>query len=172
MKRKPNGITHAEACGLVEDALERVYKTLLYVRARLDRYKPDTVFDFERSASDYMEVKAKVDHADLLCNINWYGAYLKGAIAMALALRDMDLLDFPAVRISSGKYKATVSRAHPIVNKSIFDLFMSSTRNIEWLLYGVPNNVELRTQCEYDKKGKIIGAESKFYKKEITRTEI
>lgn len=159
-------LTHAEACKLVEDSLERVLKTLAYIRLRLERCPHDSIIPWIQGEQNAIE------EANLLCNINWYGAYLTGAIKMAMALKEWDLLDFPSKKIGSGNYKGTVKRPDKIVVKSIFDLFTENTRNLEWCLHGLPEGVEIRTQLEKNKRGKIIGAKSKFIKKEIKYKEI
>lgn len=162
----PN-LTHTEACNLVEDSLERVAKTLAYIRLRLAQVptdKPIQLTLFEQNA---------VEEANLLCNINWYGAYLSGARAMALALQEWDLLDFPLKKIGHGGYsKIAVKRADKIVNKAVFDLFLSNTRNLEYCLHGLPDGIEIFNDIERDKKGKIKSAKAKFLKKTTNYKEI
>lgn len=154
-------LTHEEACRLVEDAIERCAKTLAYIRCKLERKPQLSLFDMDT-----------VEQANILCNINWYGAYFKGAQSMALALKEWNLMDFPQQKIGSGNYKATVKRENPIVNKAIYDLFLSSTRNMEYCMTGLPDNVEIRFHTEKDKKGKIVKATAKFVKKETEYKEI
>lgn len=166
-------LTHTEACKMVEDALERVEKTLAYVRLKLDCNQPkDDTLPGIGECSEW-RIKGLVEEANLLCNINWYGAYLKGAIAMALALQDWDLLDFSLKKAGHGGYsKISVKRADRIVNKAVFDLFLSSTRNLEYCLHGLPDGIEIFTDIERDKKGKIKAAKAKFVKKQTTYKEI
>lgn len=160
-------LTHSEACKMVEDALERVGKTLAYIRLRLAE---DSYF-IERTGSE-MKVKGTVEEANLLCNINFYGAYLQGARRMALALQEWDMLDVPLKKIGRGNYKGTQKRKPKPVIKAVFDLFMEDTRNLEWCLHGLPENVEIFTEDKTDRKGKVIGAIAKFLKKETKYTEI
>lgn len=160
-------LTHEEACRLVEDALERCTKRLAYIRLKLEYKSPKaseqlSLFDLDA-----------VDRANLLRNINWYGAYLSGARAMARALEEWDLLDFPKKKTVHGGYSPIVlQRNDPIVNKAVLDLFLSSPRNIEYCLQGLPNNVEIQLNTERDKKGKVVKATAKFVKKETKYKEI
>lgn len=161
-------LTHTEACKLVEEALERIGRTLTYVRLQLAQ-DPDYL---DRSSNETI-LKAKVDEANLLCNINWYGAYLQGARRMALALEEWDLLDFPLQKVGhNNKHKSTVKRAAKPVNKAIFDLFIDSTRNLEWCLHGLPEGVEIFTRDKLDSKGKVIGKKAIFGKKEVNYKQI
>ncbi len=165
-------LTHTEACELVESALERVARTLAYVRLKLDfnQPTPDTLPGIGMCSENY--IKSLVEEANLLCNINHYGAYLQGARCMALALQEWDLLDFPLKKIGSGNYKGTQKRASKTINKAVFDLFMENTRNLEWCLHGLPDNIEIFTEPILDKKGKAKGVKAKFAKKEIKYKEI
>lgn len=160
-------LTHTEACKLVEDALERVGKTLAYIRLRL----AEDPFYQERNSKERV-IKGAVEEANILCNINFYGAYLQGARRMALALEEWDLLDFPSKKIGRGNHKGTQKRKPKPIIKAVFDLFMENTRNLEWCLHGLPDNVEIATEDKTDKKGKVIGARARFVKKEIKYTEI
>lgn len=164
MKAKTE-LTHTEACKLVEAALERVGKTLAYIRLRLDR---DPVY----RKSKPMVIRRTVEEANILCNINFYGAYLQGAQRMALALEELDLLDFPLKKIGSGNYKGTQRRASRAENRAMFDLFMENTRNLEWCLYGLPPNVEILMEDKTDKSGKVIGVKARFVRKETKYTEV
>ena len=159
-------LTHTEACKMVEDALERVGKRLAYIHLQLadDPY-------YEKRGKERI-IKSAVDEANLICNINYYGAYLQGARRMALALEEWDMLAVPLKKIGSGNYKGTQKRAKPIVVKAVFDLFMENTRNLEWCLHGLPDNVEIFTQDKTDAKGKVIGKKAIFGKKEIKYKEI
>lgn len=165
MSREPR-LTHEEACRLVDGAIERCAKTLAYIRLKIEHVDPRTEFSRDR------EPIRSVDRANLLCNINWYGAYLEGARAMARAMEDWRLMDFPSEKIGSGNYKGTVKRENPIVNKAIFDLFLKSIRNLEYCLQGLPLGVEIQYDVERDKKGKIKSAKARFVKKETTYEEI
>lgn len=160
-------LTHTEACRMVEDAIERVGKTLAYIRLKLAEDP-----NYMESSGSEMKVKAIVNEANLLCNINYYGAYLQGAQRMALALQEWDMLDTPLKKIGSGNYKSTKKREPKPVIQAIFDLFLENTRNLEWCLHGLPENVEIFTLPEYDKKGKIKGYKAKFGKRETKYTEI
>lgn len=160
-------LTHTEACQLVEDALERVVKTLAYIRLRLAK---DPHF-MARPGSE-MTVRGTVGEANLICNINFYGAYLQGARRMALALQEWDMLEVPLKKIGSGNYKGTLKRKPKPVIKAVFDLFMENTRNLEWCLHGLPDNVDIVTENKTDKKGKVIGVKAKFVKMETKYKEI
>ena len=161
-------LTHTEACKMVEDALERVGKTLAYIRLQL----AEDPHYLGRDSHERL-VKGTVDEANLICNVNYYGAYLQGAQRMALALEEWDLLDFPLKKIGHGShYKGTKKRAKPIVNKAVFDLFIENTRNLEWCLNGLPNDVEILIQDKTDTKGKVIGKKAVFGKREIKYKEI
>ena len=157
-------LTHTEACKMVEDALERVGKTLAYIRLRLAK---DPAY-----AGLEMKIQGTVDEANLICNINYYGAYLQGAQRMALALQEWDLLDFPLKKIGSGNYKGTQKRSPKPVNKAVFDLFIENTRNLEWCLHGLPDNVEIVTREILNNKGKVTGVKASFIKKETKYKEI
>lgn len=152
-------LTHEEACKLVEDSLERAVNTLLYIRAKLATPCRDGK---PRQLSLFDE--ANIEHANLLCNINWYGAYIKGAKAMYSALERKGFLDIPG-----SEKRANEDR---ITNKAMLDLYMENSRNLEWLLTEVPDSVQMVTSFERNKKGKIIKAKSRFYKKEVIRKEI
>lgn len=160
-------LTHTEACKLVDDALERVGKTLAYIRLRL----AEDPYYMERTGSE-MKVKGTVEEANILCNINFYGAYLQGAQRMALALQEWDLLDVPFMKIGSGNYKGTQKRKPKPIIKAVFDLFLENTRNLEWCLHGLPENVEIATENKTDKKGKLIKCRAYFDKRVIKYKEV
>ena len=160
-------LTHTEACKLVEDSLERVGKTLAYIRLRLAENPK-----YLREDSHAREVEGAIEEANLISNINYYGAYLQGAQRMALALQEWDLLAVPQKKIGSGNYKGTQKRAKPIVVKAVFDLFTESTRNLEWCLHGLPDNVEIATRDILNNKGKVTGVKARFVKKETKYKEI
>lgn len=152
-------LTHEEACKLVEDSIQRAVNTLLYIREKLNKPYP-TGKPHQLSLFD----EAKIEQANLLCNINWYGAYLKGAKAMYSALERKGFLDVP-----SSVKKANEDR---ITNKAMLYLYLENSRNLEWLLTEVPDSVQMVTSFERNKKGKVIKAKSRFYKKEMIRKEI
>lgn len=154
-------LSHEEACRLVEDSLERAVNTLLYIKAKLSRPHPNGTL---RQLSLFDEIK--IERANLLCNINCYGAYLKGAKAMFRALERNGFLDVPD---RESNKKATEDR---ITNRAMLDLYLENSRNLEWLLSEVPDTVRMITSFERDKKGKVIKAKSKFYKNEVIRKEI
>lgn len=157
-------LTHEEACKLVDNAIERCYNTLMYIRLKLSQSNSQNLSLFEQNT---------VEQVNLLCNINWYGAYLHGAQAMARALEDWDLLDFPKKKTGHGSYAAiTIQRANPIINKAIYDLFLSSSRNLEYCLNGLPSNMEIQYDVQRNKKGKVIEAKARFVKKVIKYEEI
>lgn len=156
MKEK---LTHEEACKLVEDSIQRAVNTLLYVREKLNKPYPN---GNPRQLSLFDE--NWIEHTNLLCNINWYGAYMKGAKTMYSALERKGFLDIP-----SNEKRVNEDR---ITNKAMLDLYMENSRNLEWLLTEVPDSVQMVTSYERNKKGKVIKAQSKFYKKEIIRKEI
>lgn len=150
-------LTHTEACELVEKALERVANTLAYIRCKLEK-RPDiplSLFDYNA-----------VDEANLLCNINYYGAYLKGAKAVIRVLLEHHMLDIPKPK-GLGSLKED-----RFTNKAYLDLMMESTRNLDWFMHGAPGSVQIRTSFDRDKKGKVIGAKAKFVKRVTTSVEI
>lgn len=147
-------LTHAEACRMVEDAIERVGKTLAYIRLRLAESP-----NYMESSGSEMKVKAIVNEANLLCNINHYGAYLSGAQAMYRAMERNFYLDYR-------------KKQDWLVSKAQLELFIENTRNLDWFLHDYPKGVEIFTELERDKKGKLIGAKAKFVKKETKYTEI
>lgn len=160
-------LTHEEACRLVESAIERCAKTLAYIRLRLEKDRGNEKYEIDSNGP----MMRAVDRANLLCNINWYGAYLSGARAMARAMEEWDLLDFPKRKAGHGGYTpVTIQRANPIVNKAILDLFLSSSRNLEYCLEGLPNNIEIHYDTERDKKGKLVKCRA-FFAKKVTRYE-
>ena len=161
-------LTHSEACKLVEDALERVGKTLAYIRLKLEK---DPHY-MQREGCGENKVNGVVDRANLLCNINFYGAYLQGARRMALALQEWDMLAVPLKKIGSCNYKGTQKRAKPVVVKALFDLFIENTRNLEWCLHGLPDNVEIATQEILNNKGKATGVKARFLKRETKYKEL
>lgn len=141
---------------LVQDALARSINALLYIRKKLEKSyrngKPRqlTLFD-----------EAKIERANLLCNINWYGAYLHGMRMMCLKLRDRCLCDEP---------KTNSSKEDKIYKKAILDLIMSSTINLERF---VNEEYEIRfTEHERDKKGKLKSCRAYFAKKTTNYIEI
>ena len=158
-------LTHEEACALVEGAIENCIRTLSYIRLRIERARSGSI----GSGPGDEIIRSAVDKANLLCNINRYGAYLSGARAMARALEAFDLLDFPKKKTGHGGYpRLTIPRAHPIVNKAVYDLFLSTSRNLEWCLEGLPANIEILTDIERNKSGRITGAKAWFVKN-VTR---
>lgn len=148
---KKQRLTHDEACQLVEQSLERVKTTLEYIKQRLDQGKHPA------------NVVQECDKANLLCNINWYGAYLKGASAMYRNLKDQGYLDIPKENIDT--FTPTERR---IVNKSKLDLYMESSVGMEYLLGDLPDDIVIRTSFDRNNKGKVVGADSAFvYRKDI-----
>lgn len=148
-------LTHEDACRLVEDAIEKCHKTLAYIRLKLEYRNPNP----KREQLSLFE-QTTVEHANLLCNINWYGAYIAGAKAMYRALTTKGFIDYVAKKEDRIAYDAMLKA------------YMQSTRNMEWLLTDVPKGVELITTFERDKKGKIVKATSRFVKKETKYKEI
>lgn len=152
-------LTHTEACKLVECSLERAIKTLAYIRQRLERApskNPVQLSLFEESA---------IEDANLLCNINWYGAYLKGVKATINALRDYGLLDIPKPK---GGIKA---KDYRIYNKAIIDLIMKDCISIDRFLGQEYDDIRF-TDHERDKKGKLTKCRAYFAKRVTTTVEI
>lgn len=149
-------MTHDEACELVEQSLERAVATLAYIRKRLDKRKTMTRIQQEA-----------VKSYDILNNINFYGAYLQGARKMYLALMENKLLD---IEYDDDKWKSEKERK--MTKKSMLNCFMESTRNMEWLLHGIPQGVEMLTRYEVDKNNKIKSAKSEFRKEVINYEKI
>ncbi|MDE7442131.1 MAG: hypothetical protein K2M69_08195 [Muribaculaceae bacterium] len=147
-------LTHTEACRMVEDAIERVGKTLAYIRLRLAENP-----NYMDCSGSEMKVKARVNEANLLCNINHYGAYISGAQAMYRAMERNFYLDYK-------------KKQDWLISKAQLKLFMENTRNLDWFLHDYPKGVEIFTELERDKKGKVMSAKAKFVKKETKYTEI
>lgn len=145
---------------MVEDALDRIGKTLAYIRLRLAE---DPLY-LDRTNGE-MKVKGAIEEANLLCNINYYGAYLQGARRMALVMQEHRLLNLPTLK--GGKKHDAVKPADKHDVKALVELMNESPRNFEWFLHGWPNNVEIFISHEEDRKGKIIGAKAKFVRKEV-----
>lgn len=157
-------LTVEEAYAIVEDALVESINELMLVRKRLERRKninprADIYGDVE-----YTRVTKK---ADLLRNINYYGAYIKGAKAMYLRLKEYGFLEIPKEK---GCKKTT--KEDRISNNALLDLYMKSTRNMEWLLCGTPLNIKTMVKFKRDGKGKVVGAEAIFYREEIKKVEV
>lgn len=142
-------ITHQEACELIEQAVSCSLSELIYIRERRRECSASGLGVRERVA---------LDKAVSVTDINSYGAYLKGARAMYRALECRGFLVQP--------------KSEAVVNRAMLSAYMSSTRNMEWLLEGLPQGVELYTEIERDKKGRIKGAKSKFITKETITKEI
>lgn len=136
-------LTHEEACELVEDSIKRLVAELCYLRG----HNPTS-----------LRAEVALNKANVLENMYYYGAYLKGARAMYLALKDRGFLEQPA----KGR----------IINNAMLKAYMESTRNMEWLLEGLPESIELHTVIERDSKGKPKSAKSRFVKKEVEFKEV
>ena len=158
-------LTHTEACELVEELLDRMVKTLAYVRLRLDaKHGKGAIPNDGKPHQLSLFAEVAIEEANLLKNINWYGAYLAGARKMLTVLKDHEMLHIAG---------ATHNKNDTFVNKAHLDLCMASSRNLEWFLKGIPNdNVTIRTEFIRDKKGKIIDAKAAFVKKETNYKEI
>lgn len=159
-------MTHTEACKMVDDALERVGKTLAYIRLKLAEYP----YYMDRAGCGERKVKNCVEEANLLCNINFYGAYLQGARAMLRAMQEQRLLNLPTVKGTKKSDAIKPTEKHTV--KALIGLINESARNLEWFLHGWPENVEIIIRDETDAKGKVIGKKAKFVKKEIKYKEI
>lgn len=149
---------------MVEDAIERVGKTLAYIRLRL----AEDPYYLERGKE--FVVKGAVDEANLICNINYYGAYLQGARAMLRAIQEQHLLNLPTVKGTKKSDAIKPTEKHTV--KALVELMSESTRNLEWFLHGWPENVEIIVSNETDAKGKVIGKKAMFMKKEVKYKEI
>lgn len=158
-------LTHTEACALVEEALERVAKTLAYARLRLENAKL-TKEDAPLGISKSAEIRNITDRANLLCNINWYGAFIKGVKTAITRLEEYGMLDIP-----KPKRFASIQQDR-IANQAGLKLFLASARNLDWFLYCPPAGVKISIEYTRDKKGKITAAEAKFVKEETRLNEI
>lgn len=154
-------MTHTEACELVEDALERAAETLTYIRLRLAE-NPNSVSE--------IKVKNAVAEVDLLCQINYYGAFLKGARSMLRTLEDQCMLNLPTLK--GYKKGDAIKPMNKHYVKAVLKLIKESARNLDWFLHGSPGNVELCVRPETDAKGKVVGATAKFMKKEVKLKEV
>lgn len=150
-------MTHDEACELVENSVKRALATLLHIKERLNR-KQATLSSGEEQM---------VKNFDVLCNVNFYGAYLHGARKMYLALIEKKLLD---IDYADDKWPSAKERK--MTKKSMLECFMASTRNMEWLLHGLPQGVEMYTTYNRDKNGKVKSAKSVFKKEVVGYEEV
>lgn len=107
---------------------------------------------------------------DLLRNIYYYGAYLSGAVAMLLRLRDARLT--LEEHITGGNHKTKdklkVTSETKVCNKAILDLLLKDKLNIERFLEG-SHEIGFADK-EKDKKGKLVKCRACFVKK-VTRYE-
>lgn len=149
MAKNKDIITHEEACELIEQAVRCLLMELVHIRERRHKHP------FDGLTVDEQRVLEK---SVVVTNINYYGAFLKGARAMYRALGANGFLEQP--------------KSDAIVNKAMLAAYMSSTRNMEWLLEGMPKGVELHTEIERDQKGRIKGAKSKFITKVTITKEV
>lgn len=159
-------LTHTEACKMVEDALERIGKTLAYIRLKL----AEDPHYMGRAGCGERKVKGCVEEANVLCNINFYGAYLQGARAMLRAMQEQCLLNLPTVKGTKKSDAIKPTEKHTV--KALIGLINESARNLEWFLHGWPENVEIIIRDETDAKGKVIGKKAMFMKKETRYKEI
>lgn len=155
-------LTHTEACKLVEELLDRMVKTLAYIRIKIDHPVYGIPDDGKPHRVPLYYINT-FEEADLLCNINYYGAYLAGAKRMLMALKDHQMLHIDGVKHD---------KDDKFANKALLDLYMASSRNLDWFLHGEPLKVTTRIESVCDKKGKTIGAKASFVKKETTYKEI
>lgn len=143
-------LTHEEACSLVERSLERAVNTLLYIRERLKKKMPFDQFD-----------QAKLNKANLLCNVNWYGAYLNGLQTMLVRLRERGLCDEP---------QKEKQKEGTIYNKAILDLLMSSAINLERFVEG-EYDICFADHVR-DRKGKLKSCRAYFAKETTNYIEV
>lgn len=148
-------MTHLDACIQVKKSLEQVKATLEHINNEIEQGKD---FIFHDSGI--------FDRANLLCNINWFGAYIKGAKAMYRALYNKGYLEIPHPK-GWGK----VTNETKLANQAQLLLYMKDVRNLEWLLTEPPQNIGIYTKFEKNPKDKIIGAKSNFYDTD-TKAEI
>ena len=125
---------------MVEDCIQRCLTALVHCKQVRGRLTPSQQYAVEK--------------ANMLTNINVYGAYLKGARAMYRALERHGLL------------------SKDITDKSMLKAYMQDSRGLEWLLEGLPEGINLRTDYVRNKKGKIVSANSYFVKYETKITKI
>lgn len=145
-------LTHEQICEFLEDSLKNCLAALSHIYIQRANGK------VKRNALTPKETLV-LKKANLLTNVNWYGAYLHGAKAMLSAL-------------DAHGYLGTQKADENLINRAQIKAFTKDARALEWLLEGLPEGVELRTELKRNKKGKIIGAEAKFVEKKITYTEI
>lgn len=149
-------LTHTEACQIVEKCLDRISGTVAYIRCKLEK-RPDiplSLFDYNA-----------VDEANLLCNINYYGAYLKGVKTTINALREYGLLDIPK---PEGWNK---DKDDKIYNKAMIDLIMQDSVSMDRFLAHDYDDIRF-TDHERDKKGKLVKCRAYFEKRVTTSVEI
>lgn len=158
-------LTHTEACELVEELLDRMVKTLAYVRMKID--EPHSVHHIADDGKPHqlsLFAEVAIEEANLLKNVNFYGAYLAGAKRMLTALKDHGMLYIDGIK--HGK-------ENKFINKALLDLYMASSRNLEWFLTDLPDDsVRVRIEFMRDRKGRIKEAKATFVKKETAYKEI
>lgn len=152
-----NKLTHEECCRLVEESIERGLRTLEYIKNRLHKgYAHE-----ETVESNCNFVK------DVLCNINYYGAYLHGMVQMLLKLRQYGLLE-------EKRDKNGIPRAKGddlIYNKAIIDLLLADKTNCERFVGDEFDQIRY-TDHEHDKKGKLVKCRAYFAKRVTTYQEM
>lgn len=117
-------------------------------------------------------LKLAQSKTDLLRNIRYYGAYLSGAVAMLLRLRDARLT--LEEHITGGNHKTRdklkLTSEMKVCNKAVIDLLLKDKLNIERFLEGgyIINFVD----PEKDKKGKLLKCRACFTKKVVKYEEI
>ncbi len=115
-------------------------------------------------------LKLAESKTDLMRSIRCYGAYLSGAVAILLRLRDAHLT--LEEHITGGSHKTKdklkVTSELKVCNKAILDLLLKDKLNIERFLEGgyIINFVD----PEKDKKGKLVRCRACFVKK-VTKYE-
>lgn len=162
MGKQPT-LTTDEALAECDKLIEENLRMLTILRARID--SKGIVYHQE-------SLKLAQSKTDLLRNIYYYGAYLSGAVAMLLRLRDAHLT--LEEHITGGNHKTKdklkVTSELKICNKAIFDLLLKDKLNIERFLEG--GYTIGFTDPERDKKGKLVKCRAYFAKKVVKYEEI
>jgi hypothetical protein len=153
-----NKLTHEECCALVEGSIEKGLQRLEYIKKRL--HKGEDFVKTEVVASNCYFAN------NVLCNINYYGAYLHGMKQLLLKLRDAGLLE--ESRPKNGIPHAKGDEL--LYNKAIIDLLFADTRNIEMFL---TDEHSIRfTDHERNKKGKLVKCRAYFAKRVTMYREV
>lgn len=160
---RPLQLTTEEALAECDKLIEENLRMLTALRLRI--YSKGIAY--QRTSLELAQAKT-----DLLRNIHCYGAYLSGAVAMLLQLRDsrLTLEEHIVGGNHKTKDKLNVTSETKVCNKAIIDLLLKDKRNIErFLESGYTIGF---TEPEKDKKGKLVRCRACFARKVVKYEEI